>query len=172
MERWYLQPQYKLRDHLPLDSDPDQYRYNPDEPTPSVGGPTLEATPFSVDNAELEARRDVIPYTSDPLTRDHDLIGALVAELFVSSSTRSADFFVRLCDIDAHGTSRISAIVCSAHTSTRPAYRRGCVLIYGRQLIGLRKDIVFAFKYRVEHSPDGHEIWVEWSLWLRRPHCT
>ena len=106
IERWYLQPQHKLLDRIPLDSDPDQYRYNPGDPTPSIGGPTLESTPFSVDNAELEARHDVMTYSSDPLTQDRDLIGALVAEMFVSSSARSADFFVRLCDVDARGVSR------------------------------------------------------------------
>jgi putative CocE/NonD family hydrolase len=106
VEQWYLQPQHQLLDKVPPDSQPDQYRYDPADPTPSIGGPTLETTPFCVDNAELEARADVITYTSGPLAQHRDLIGALAAELYVSSSAPSADLFVRLCDVDAHGVSR------------------------------------------------------------------
>ena len=65
----------------------------------------MEAIPCSVDNTELEARSDVLTYTSEPLPQSRDVIGAVAAELFVSSSAQSADFFVRLCDVDANGVS-------------------------------------------------------------------
>jgi putative CocE/NonD family hydrolase len=105
-EHWYLQPQRTLSDRNSPDARPDQYRYDPAEPTPSIGGPSLESAPFAVDNTELEARADVLTYTSEALTQDRDVIGPVMAELYVSSSVRSADFFVRLCDVDAQGISR------------------------------------------------------------------
>lgn len=106
VEYWYLQSQHQLLDRISPHSDADQYRYDPADPTPSIGGPSLERAPFSVDNTELEARSDVLIYTSEALTQDRDMIGPLVAELYVSSSAPSADIFVRLCDVDARGVSK------------------------------------------------------------------
>ena len=105
-ESWYLQPQRKLLDRLASDSQADRYRYDPADPTPSVGGPSLEGTPFSVDNTELEARPDVLTYTSEPLPQQRDIVGPVAAELYISSSAPSADYFVRLCDVDTRGVSR------------------------------------------------------------------
>jgi hypothetical protein len=106
VEQWYLQPQRKLLDRIAPDSDADRYRYDPADPTPSVGGPALESEPFAVDNTALEARSDVLTYTSEPLTQHRDIVGAVAAELYVASSAASADFFVRLCDVGAQGVSR------------------------------------------------------------------
>ena len=105
-EHWYLQPQRKLSDEIAPESPADKYVYDPADPTPSVGGPALESTPYSVDNATLEARADVLTYTSEPLPRFRDIIGVVAADLHVSSSAPSADFFVRLCDVDATGISK------------------------------------------------------------------
>src|SRR5262249_53360271 len=51
-------------------------------------------------------RRDVVCFTSSPLASDLDVIGVPSADLCVSSSAASADFFVRLCDVDPAGVSR------------------------------------------------------------------
>ena len=59
-----------------------------------------------MDNTALEARSDVLTYTSEPLTQHRDIIGPVAAELYASSSAASADFFVRLCDVDAKGIAR------------------------------------------------------------------
>jgi uncharacterized protein len=105
-ERWYLQPQHQLLDRMAPDSAADQYRYDPATPTPSVGGPALKSLPFSVDNTEFERRADVLTYTSEPISRPRDIIGPVAAELYVSSTAPSADFLVRLCDVDTNGVSR------------------------------------------------------------------
>ena len=57
VEQWYLQPQRKLLDRIAPDSQADQYRYDPADPTPSLGGPALEATPYSVDNTAARGTR-------------------------------------------------------------------------------------------------------------------
>ena len=55
----------------------------------------------SRDNRKLEARADVLTYTTDPLPADLDIIGRATATLYVRSSLKHTDFFVRLCDVHA-----------------------------------------------------------------------
>jgi uncharacterized protein len=110
VERWYLHDGGGLAPEPPAPSHPDRYRYDPADPTPSVGGPLL-ATPGlrvkagPVDNRKLEMRSDVLLYTSDPLVRDLEVVGTVVAELSVRSSLRYTDFFARLCDVHPSGKS-------------------------------------------------------------------
>jgi putative CocE/NonD family hydrolase len=61
--------------------------------------------PFAVDNRALEARDDVLTYTSEPLSEAYTVIGTPTAELFVTSTAPSADFFVRVCEVDPQGVS-------------------------------------------------------------------
>jgi uncharacterized protein len=58
-----------------------------------------------VDNRGLEARPDVLTYTSVALARDVEVIGPVSAELFVRSSLEHTDFCVRLCDVHPFGRS-------------------------------------------------------------------
>ncbi|MER5638800.1 CocE/NonD family hydrolase [Kitasatospora sp. NPDC002227] len=80
-------------------------RNDPADPTPSVGGQTLSPKGGSRDNRALEAREDVLVFSSAPLAAPLELIGAVSAELRVSAATPSADVFVRLCDVDPRGRS-------------------------------------------------------------------
>ncbi|MDI1447490.1 CocE/NonD family hydrolase [Polyangium sp. 6x1] len=104
-ERHYLQPNGGLSPVRPAASPPDHYRYDPADPTPSVGGPLLSEGSGPTDNRALEARRDVLTYTTLPLERSVEVIGPVSAELFVHSSLPHTDFFVRLCDVDPSGRS-------------------------------------------------------------------
>jgi uncharacterized protein len=103
--RWYLHPGGRLATTAPdAPSPPDSYRYDPADPTPSVGGIGM-LTGGPADNRDLEARPDVLVYTSDVLVDPIVLIGAVEAELWVSSSLDHTDFFVRLCDVSPDGAS-------------------------------------------------------------------
>ncbi|PTL81398.1 CocE/NonD family hydrolase [Vitiosangium sp. GDMCC 1.1324] len=104
-QRWHLQPERGFAPAAPAASEPDRFRYDPADPTPNVGGPlfTNEAGPR--DNRALEARPDVLTYTSAPLEKDLEVIGPVQAELFIRSSRPHTDFFVRLCDVDPSGRS-------------------------------------------------------------------
>lgn len=80
--------------------------YDPAEPTPSLGGPKLNPTGAGpVDNRELEARADVLTFTSEPLGEDLEIIGEISAQVWVRADRPSADVFVRLCDVDERGRS-------------------------------------------------------------------
>lgn len=107
LTRFHLQPGTGLSTEEPADSPPDGYRYDPADPTPAVGGVRMAFGQKAgrVDNAALEARGDVLTYTTPPLTDDVEVIGEIRAEIFFRSSLPHADVFVRLCDVDERGRS-------------------------------------------------------------------
>ena len=89
----------------PAESPPDRYRYDPADPTPAVGGARMVRDSGRRDNTALEARPDVLTYTTAPLEADTEVIGEVSAEIWFSSSLAYADVFVRLCDVDPRGRS-------------------------------------------------------------------
>ena len=106
-ERWHLQPGGALAPAAPPASEPDHYRYDPSDPTPAVGGNSLGAQQHmgAKDNRKLEARNDVLIYTSAVLEQDLEVIGPVTADLYVRSSLEHTDFFARLCVVEASGKS-------------------------------------------------------------------
>lgn len=102
-ERWHLHSGGRLATDRPENSPPDRYRYDPADPTPSVGGSLFGRGAGPADNRALEARPDVLLYTSAPLTSDIEVVGQVEAELHVRSSLQHTDFFVRLCDVEPEG---------------------------------------------------------------------
>lgn len=105
-QRFHLQPGAALSTEEPGESTPDGYRYDPADPTPALGGVRLSpGAAGRVDNASLEARSDVLTYTSTVLEEDVEVIGEVEAEIWFRSSGPHADVFVRLCDVDEKGRS-------------------------------------------------------------------
>jgi uncharacterized protein len=88
------------------DAPPEVFIYNPADPTPSAGGPLLQPPGKQVNNRAIEARSDVLTYTTEPLPASQDLVGPVSASIFVRTGRRHADLFVRVCDVDAKGVSR------------------------------------------------------------------
>ncbi len=95
----------------------DRYCYDPADPTPSIGGPVLLAREPVVNNRALEARGDVLTYTTAPLPEAVEAIGPVRVELCVRSSSPHFDLFTRVCDVDAAGA---SWNVCDALQSVAP----------------------------------------------------
>jgi hypothetical protein len=105
LTRWHLRPGGMLALAPPDDAAPDQYTYDPADPTPAVGGSVLGREAGPRDNRKLEARADVLTYTSAPLTSELELIGPVTAELYVRSSLEHTDFCARLCMVRPTGKS-------------------------------------------------------------------
>jgi putative CocE/NonD family hydrolase len=82
------------------------FRYDPADPTPSVGGRVMTGEMGVRNNRAVEARADVLTFTTGPLPAHLDVAGAPVVELAVSVDNPHADVFVRLCDVDPKGRSR------------------------------------------------------------------
>jgi putative CocE/NonD family hydrolase len=122
-QRFQLQPGNALSTEPPEQSAPDHYRYDPADPTPAVGGVRLSGSAGRVDNAALEARPDVLTYTTAPLAHDVEVIGEVTAEIFFRSTLPYADVFVRLCDVDTRGH---SSNICDALVSLTNADEISC----------------------------------------------
>jgi uncharacterized protein len=90
----------------PSDAGSDRYVYDPSHPTPSVGGPVLLEATAVVDNRRLEARADVLTFTTEPLAETVEGIGPVRVRLFVRASRPYFDVFARVCDVDTSGASR------------------------------------------------------------------
>jgi putative CocE/NonD family hydrolase len=105
-QRWYLGRWGTLAPEPPAGSAPDRFHYNPHDPTPAVGGPSLNVrTAGRKEQRRREHRRDVLTYTSPVLRQDLTVIGPVTASLYVRSSLEHTDFFVRLCDVSEKGKS-------------------------------------------------------------------
>ncbi|QGN47812.1 CocE/NonD family hydrolase [Micromonospora sp. WMMC415] len=103
---WHLHPYGGLSTAPPVESAPDGFWYDPADPTPSLGGPLLVAQRAGpVDNRPVEARPDVLTWTSEVLPAPVEVVGPVRAEIFVRSDLSHLDVFVRLCDVDARGRS-------------------------------------------------------------------
>ncbi|WP_174189544.1 CocE/NonD family hydrolase [Nocardia barduliensis] len=126
--RYHLQPAGRLAAEPPPQSHPDSYRYDPADPTPAAGGnrllPGIEAG--RVDNTALEARPDVLTYTSDVLDDDLEIIGDVCAQIWFRSSRRHTDVFVRVCEVDPTGR---STNICDGLSGLTGADELACVTV-------------------------------------------
>lgn len=103
---YYLHPGGGLAETPPTAANaPDRYRYDPENPTPTVGGGIVSYVypPGSVDVSEVQTRADVLCYTTPPLDHDLDVVGPLKAVIHVASSAVDTDFVIRISDVFPDG---------------------------------------------------------------------
>ena len=113
---FFLHSEGRLDREVPRPGEPaDRYSYDPEDPVPTIGGVNSVLTmtqgaakpilPGPWDQRRLEARPDVLSYTSEELERDLEVIGPVELVLFAASSARDTDFIVRVCDVYPDGRS-------------------------------------------------------------------
>lgn len=103
---FYLGGNACLTTELPREAlPPDRYVYDPNDPTPTVGGSIVSFLyrPGSAEVSKVQARPDVLTYTTASLKQDLDVVGPLRMILYASSSARDTDFAVRLTDVFPDG---------------------------------------------------------------------
>jgi putative CocE/NonD family hydrolase len=81
------------------------FRFDPLEPTPTVGGPVLQAGAGPKDNRKLESRPDLLTYTSEPFADGLTIAGRPQVRLWVGWDVGGGDVFVRVCDVHPDGRS-------------------------------------------------------------------
>ncbi len=84
----------------------DAFTYDPMNPVPTRGGNFCclgDEPEGAFDQRGVEARHDVLVYTSDPLAEPLDVAGPIHVTLFVSSDARDTDFTVKLVDVHPDG---------------------------------------------------------------------
>ncbi len=94
-----LQGDGVLGTDLPAVEASDHYDYDPAKPTPFLTEPSFAQIGGPDDYREVEARPDVLVYTTSVLSADTEVIGAIRAKLFASSSAPDTDFMVKLIDV-------------------------------------------------------------------------
>jgi putative CocE/NonD family hydrolase len=105
-QRWFLQPGGGLATASPPPSPPTEFIYDPADPTPAFGGPSLRMDHCGpVDNRPLEARDDVLVFSSEPLDAPLEVVGPVTVELHLRSDVDHLDVYVRMCDVAPDGCS-------------------------------------------------------------------
>jgi putative CocE/NonD family hydrolase len=91
----------------PSEELPDVYVYDPSDPVPSAGGRSCCVPLISpmgpLDQRLVETRNDVLVYSTQPLERDIEVTGPVIAVLWASSSAEDTDFTVKLVDVYPDG---------------------------------------------------------------------
>ena len=85
----------------------DAFTYDPANPVISHGGQISgvgsDQKDGAFDQRDIEARKDVLVYTTAPLTEDLAVFGFITTDLFVSSDAPDTDFTVKLVDVEPNG---------------------------------------------------------------------
>lgn len=98
----------QLLPSAPPDADqPDAFLYDPHNPVPSYGGNVcctgnaIQGGAF--DQQQMEARNDILVYTTEPLETGLEVSGFIEATLYVSSDAKDTDFTIKLIDVYPDG---------------------------------------------------------------------
>ena len=94
----------------PHSESPDKFTYDPSNPVPTIGGPLCcdpaHLQPGPRDQRAVEARQDVLVYSTPELAADLEVTGAVRVELFARSSAIDTDFTAKLVDVGPDGFAR------------------------------------------------------------------
>jgi predicted acyl esterase len=96
-----------LASQPPSTDTPDVFVYDPLNPVVSYGGNVcctgnaIQAGSF--DQRRMEARSDVLVYTSEPFKEGTEITGPITPSLYVSSDARDTDFTVKVLDVYPDG---------------------------------------------------------------------
>lgn len=82
----------------------DHYTYDPEKPVPTAGGAMLGERAGPKLQNSVEARPDVLVYSSEPLVEDLEVTGPVELILHVSTDAVSTDFTAKLVDVYPDGS--------------------------------------------------------------------
>lgn len=105
--RLYPHADGTLRPAAPPHSSTRTYRYDPQDPVPTLGGRNYALPAGPMDQRPVESRPDVLVFTSEELHQPLEVVGMVEAQLFVSSDAPDTDFTVKLTDVFPDGRSML-----------------------------------------------------------------
>ncbi len=92
----------------PASDRPDNLVYDPMNPVPSYGGNVCctgnAVTGGAFDQRAMEARQDILVYTSEPLKVGIEVSGPMQPTLYVSSDAKDTDITIKVIDVLPDGT--------------------------------------------------------------------
>ncbi len=141
---------------------PDNFTYDPMNPVPSFGGNVCctgnAVTGGAFDQRKMEARPDILVYSTAPLKQGLEVSGPIELTLFVSSDARDTDFTVKFIDVYPDGPA-----YNLDETIQRLRYRDG----YDKPLAWLEPGKVYKVSLQPmttsNYFPAGHRIRIEVS---------
>ena len=151
-----------LSNTAPASDNPDGFTYDPMNPVPSYGGNVCctgnAVTGGAFDQRRMEARADILVYSTEPLHEGLEVSGPMEATLYVSSDAKDTDFTIKVLDVDPDGVA-----YNLDETIQRLRYRDG----YDKPLVWMEPGKV----YKVTLQPmttsnlfePGHRIRIEVS---------
>ncbi len=96
-----------LSDSAPTVDSPDRFDYDPMNPVPSYGGNVCctgnAVAGGAFDQRKIEARPDILVYSTEPLKEGMEVSGPIEVTLYVSSDAKDTDFTVKLIDVYPDG---------------------------------------------------------------------
>ncbi|HBI83938.1 MAG TPA: hypothetical protein DDY24_09455 [Alcaligenaceae bacterium] len=146
----------KLTWDEPASEVPDQYDYNPLNPVRSIEGLNIwHFNHYMGDRQTIEARDDVLVYTTAVLQDDMEVTGIIEATLYAASSAPDTDFMVNLIDVYPDGHTQFLT-----HGVMRVTYREG---LHERKLIEPGRIYKYEFKLQPigVKFQKGHRMRVE-----------
>lgn len=141
---------------------PDTFTYDPMNPVPSYGGNVCctgnAVTGGAFDQRKMEARADILVYTTEPLKEGIEVSGPLEATLYISSDAKDTDFTVKAIDVYPDGKA-----YNLDETVQRARYREG----YNKPPVWIEKDKVYKLTLQPMTTsnffPAGHRLRIEVS---------
>jgi putative CocE/NonD family hydrolase len=140
----------------------DKYVYDPLNPVPTHGGGFCcmgaDMKPGALDQRSMEARSDILVYSTGPLKEGMEVTGPVDVTLYVSSDAKDTDFTVKLIEVLPDGTAyNIDENI------QRARYREG----YDKPPVWMEKDKVYKVAFQPMETSNyfapGHELRIEIS---------
>ena len=147
----------------PPDADkPDSFTYDPMNPVTSYGGnvcctgDAVQGGAF--DQRKMEARSDILVYTSKPFEEGAEVSGPIAPTLYVSSDAKDTDFTVKVIDVYPDGRA-----YNLDESIQRMRYRDG----YDKPLVWMEKEKVYKVTLQPLNTSNyfeaGHQLRIEVS---------
>jgi putative CocE/NonD family hydrolase len=146
----------------PRADQPDGFVYDPMNAVPSYGGNVCctgnAVSGGAFDQRKMEARADILVYTSEPLKEGIEVSGPIEATLYISSDAKDTDFTVKVIDVYPTGEA-----YNLDETIQRVRYREG----YDKPPVFMEKGKVYKLSFQPlntsNYFPAGHRIRLEVS---------
>jgi putative CocE/NonD family hydrolase len=119
----------------PSSEPSDAYIYDPSDPVPTIGGPLCcdseHLAPGPHDQRAVEARKDVLVYSTPVLAEDMEVTGQVALDFYAKSSAVDTDFTAKLVDVWPNGyvQNLTEGIIRARH---RDSYTKSELLVPGK----------------------------------------
>lgn len=100
---YYLTESHTLSTAKPSGAGKLSYVSDPKNPVPAIGGNNLMMDRGPMDQRPVSSRADVLKFETEPLKDAVEIVGAITAELAVSTDAEDTDFIVKLVDVYPSG---------------------------------------------------------------------